>query len=175
MKPLAAKFVREVKSGKIVYTHIHDANYEQEVEPIFDYENGVDADGRELHFNFFTPMPLIWDAVAYPNDAGYFLHKTNGVVTKFVSHNNSNTRGAYAFGVVKTTLGDVDVKGGWSSRPGILLNYTGKRVLQVCFGRGLLVHLNYDVAEAIADHLDLRIGVSGYSCEDETHYAFFHK
>lgn len=175
MNKMSEGFVNAVKSGKISVNLRPDSNFPEEMVMEFSYAN-ADPYTFELREKADGLMPEVWECVEYSGTDGCLLHRTNGFATQFVSVNPDCTRGAYRMGKVKTTKGVVNIEGGWSSRPSVVYKYTGIRLIEISIDNGLQ-YINWEVASALAEYLNLVIDKSLYtsSSDGEEGWAMYKK
>lgn len=175
-----AKIVKAIMAGKLIVTAKPDCNYPELVVLSINRPEGtkgVPQYGHDtwLYDQFKKNMPEEWACVKYAGTDRCMLHRTNGIVTEFVSVNPEATQGAIALGKVKTDKGIVNVEGGWTSRPSIYHYYTGNHVIEVYIG-GAGFYLNIEFAQILAAVSGLYIDENMYSMghsDPETSKSFY--
>ena len=174
MKETIASFIDKMANGTITVEMTDDHNFPEIQRLRFRYTDESDVYSDKLFKDVCSDLPEKWHISEY-EEGGGLLWKSNDLITKFISHSPSNTRGAFALGELKTTKGyTVNVEGGWSSRPGVVQAYTGLELVEVvmCY----ITHINMSFADAIAYHLGLVIDHSLYSIgSDEIGFEFYKK
>jgi len=120
----------------------------------------------DIHYG----QPDVWTAVHITNGE-LLLYVTNGRVVTFIYHNPNNVGGAYRMGPIKTTIGVVDVKGGWSSRSGVVFKYTGQALVPIVVDSSI-VYIALKAAETLAKYLDLKIIEKISSHNGESNWMF---
>lgn len=163
-------FMDAVRGGKVVIETRPNANFPRQLNLVCKTEQ---AEYNTLAL-IRADMPEVWEGFRYEESASCLLYRTNGEFGQFVVNNPDNPTGACSFGRLETTIGPVNVDGGWSGRPSLVHMYMGHRVVEIIIDY-CTIHVVWELAQELAKHMGLKLAPSKYSTSDERDWAFYKK